>query len=593
MIPESLSPIANHLWQSALFAGAAWLLTLALRKNSARVRHWVWVAAALKFLVPFSLLIALGSFAPLRTVVVPTPTHFSNVMEQVSQPFTLTTVSSPMLATVPTAPSAIPAILLVIWACGFIGISISWLIRWRRVRSAVHAGSPVELGLPIRVISSPSFLEPGIFGVFRPVLLLPDGIFDQLTPDQWKSVVAHELCHVRHRDNLIGVIQMFVEAVFWFNPLVWWIGKRIFQERELACDEEVLRLGSESRVYAQSILRVCELYLESPVECVAGVSGSNLRRRIEGIMTNQIVRKLNGGRKLLLAGVGTLAVAVPIGIGVMNAPAVRAQSQPAAATPRFEVASIKRNLSGRAGWDGFKISRGSFTVANASVQMLMEGAFHLQKARISGGPAWFASDRFDINAKGDPNASRQQVLQMLQSLLMDRLMLVMHRETKDFPIYALVPLKKGSSKLRKPKEGVCAAQTEPRADPRTPPDQVDFMQSIPCGGVAAVGSPQGGFLWGKSVSLSSIADALSNLTDRPVVDRTGLSGAFEFELRWMSEGAQLPHDENERPQDTSPSTEAPSSIFVAVQEQLGLKLEPTKGPVEILVIDHLERPSDN
>jgi len=140
---------------------------------------------------------------------------------------------------------------------------------------------------------------------------------------------------------------------------------------------------------------------------------------------------------------------------------------------------------------------------------------------------------------------------MLQSLLMDRLMLLMHRETKDFPIYALVPLRKGSSKLRKPKEGVYAAKTEPRADPRTPPGQVDFMKSIPCGGVAAVGNPQGGALFGKSVSLSSIADALSNLTDRPVVDRTGFGGAFEFELRWMSEGPQLPRNENERPQDTS------------------------------------------
>src|SRR5262249_44343611 len=148
-------------------------------------------------------------------------------------------------------------ILFAIWMCGVVGISISWWVRWRRIRAAVRAGSPVDLGLPIRAISSPSFLEPGIFGVFRPVLLLPDGIFESLTPDQWKSVLAHELCHVRHRDNLIGLLQMFVEAVLWFHPLVWWIGKRIIQEREKACDEEVLRLGNEARTYAQGILKVC------------------------------------------------------------------------------------------------------------------------------------------------------------------------------------------------------------------------------------------------------------------------------------------------------------------------------------------------
>src|SRR5262249_7482977 len=147
--------------------------------------------------------------------------------------------------------------------------------------------------LPIRAISSPSFLEPGILGLFRPVLLLPEGILEHLSPEQWKSVVAHELCHVRHRDNLVGMVQMSIETVFWFHPLVWWIGKRIVQERERACDEEVLRLGSEPKDYAQGILKVCELYLESPVACVAGVSGSNLRRRIEGIMSNRTVIRMN------------------------------------------------------------------------------------------------------------------------------------------------------------------------------------------------------------------------------------------------------------------------------------------------------------
>jgi beta-lactamase regulating signal transducer with metallopeptidase domain len=172
----------------------------------------------------------------------------------------------------------------------------------------VRAGSVVEADAPVPAVSSPSFLEPGIFGVFRPVLLLPEGIFEQLTPEQWKSVVAHELCHVRHRDNLIGGVQMFVKALFWSHPLVWWIGKQICHERERGCDEEVLQMGYEPRVYAQGILKVCELYLESPVACVAGVSGSNLRKRIEGILRNRAARSLSWSRKALIGCAAAVAL---------------------------------------------------------------------------------------------------------------------------------------------------------------------------------------------------------------------------------------------------------------------------------------------
>src|SRR5262249_22143674 len=148
------------------------------------------------------------------------------------------------------AASTIPALLWTIWACGLLGISGSWWVRWRRIRAAVRAGSPVQLDLPIRAVFSPTLLEPGVFGVFRPVILLPEGILDRLTAAQLKGVIAHELCHVDHRDNLIAAVHMFVETVFWFHPLLWWIGKRMIEERERACDEEVLRLGGEPRAYA-------------------------------------------------------------------------------------------------------------------------------------------------------------------------------------------------------------------------------------------------------------------------------------------------------------------------------------------------------
>src|SRR5690349_10630665 len=213
MITDSLSPIANHLWQSTLFASAAGLLTLVLRKNPARVRQWAWVAASLKFLVPFALLTALGSRIEWRTAPALAP-EVSVVMGQVTQPFAVTTLSAPR-ATAPVTSNPLPNILLAVWACGFAGISISWGIRWRRIAAAVRAASPVQLGLPIRAVSSSSFFEPGVFGIVQPILLLPEGILDHLSPEQWRSVVAHELCHVRQRDNLIATLQMFVETVFW------------------------------------------------------------------------------------------------------------------------------------------------------------------------------------------------------------------------------------------------------------------------------------------------------------------------------------------------------------------------------------------
>ena len=126
-------------------------------------------------------------------------------------------------------------------------------------------------------MSAPGLVEPGVFGVFRPILLLPEGIGARLNEPQLEAILAHELCHVRRRDNLTATIHMAVQAVFWFHPLVWWLGARLVDERERACDEEVLRLGNRPQVYAAGILNICKLYVESPLACVSGVTGADLK----------------------------------------------------------------------------------------------------------------------------------------------------------------------------------------------------------------------------------------------------------------------------------------------------------------------------
>jgi bla regulator protein BlaR1 len=643
MIPDSLSPIANHLWQSTLFAGAAGLLTLIFRKNPASVRHWIWVAASLKFLVPFSLLVTLGSNVGWRTGPVSTPSGFPAVMDQVSAPFPEAAVSlSPSPS--PTAPrtNRLPLILWMAWAAGFTGIACAWWIRRRRITAVIRAGRPIELDLPVPAISSASFLEPGVFGIFRPVLLLPEGIFDQLSPEQMKSVLTHELCHIRRRDNLTGAIQMFIETTLWFDPLVWWIGNRIFQERERACDEEVLRLGNQPRAYAQGILKVCELYLESPVECVAGIAGgAYLRTRIDAILKYEAVVKLNLAKTCALIVAGIAAIAAPLAVGILNAPLLLAQALPipsdSAARPKFEVASIKpagpmqgrglAHVSVRAGIPGYCVQKDTFDQAQVSIRCYSLGkliwiwAFGIPPFRVVG-PAWMgdaASDwsdgpKFDISAKLPEGASRDQVPAMLRDLLATRFKLTTHREYREQPVYALVAAKGGLALQSASRnadalnaDALKAAVNSQKSEPsnmngvpfyvtRLPnPDgrgsEVWIMNSPRMGTVrkSEIGSPNYIERYeASSITLDGLADLLTiaGIEPEPVVNATGEQGRYQITLEMSTADLEAvrsgPHD----------YADIQSARVKAARDglkKLGLQLERRKAPVEVLVIDTLEK----
>src|SRR5262249_21614727 len=189
------------------------------------------------------------------------------------------------------------------------------------------------LGLPIPALASQSLVEPGVFGVANPVLLLPASLFERLNPDQRNAVIAHEMYHVRRRDNLTAAFHMFVETVFWFHPVVWWIGTRMLEERERACDEGVLSTGSEPRLYAEAVLSVCKLYVEAPLECVSGIAGGNLKGRIEAIMTKRIAHDLHFAKTLGLAIAAMATLLAPVFIGMLHAPAALAQAAVPAPLP--------------------------------------------------------------------------------------------------------------------------------------------------------------------------------------------------------------------------------------------------------------------
>ena len=348
MTYADLSPLGNHLWQSTVFAGAMWLLALTLRRNRAAVRYWLWLAASVKFLLPFSLLVSTGRELARRTAPSIEPPPWSSAVEQMSRPFRTSTAVHQIAA--PAAASPIPAILLGIWVCGIAAGIVFWLRCWREMRMARRTATPVAFDLPVPVLSSSTHLEPGVFGIRKPqpLLLLPEGITDRLAPGQLAAILRHEMCHVRRQDNLTAAIHMTVEVLFWFDPLVWWIRKRLIEERERACDEEVLRL-TDPQVYAEGILNVCKFYAESPPVCASGVTGSDLKKRIEKIMANHVVFRMNLARRLLLGAAGALLLGGPIVVGLLNVPQGHAQSgSQEAAGPAFEVASVKPTRLGSA-----------------------------------------------------------------------------------------------------------------------------------------------------------------------------------------------------------------------------------------------------
>jgi uncharacterized protein (TIGR03435 family) len=606
MISEWNSALANHLWQSTILAAIAWLLTLALRKNQARLRYRIWLVASLKFLVPFSLLVAIGTQVQWTSRTPITRPKLSAVVEQVTQPFTQMASLGAIASETPVhTTNFLPILLLAIWTCGFFTVVFSWLRRWQRVRSSMRMASALAIEAGVPVLSSPTLLEPGIFGIFRPVLLLPQGITEHLSSEHLKAIVAHELCHVRRRDNLAAAIHMAVEATFWFHPLVWWIGSRLVEERERACDEEVVRLGSKPAVYAESILKTCQFYLESPLTCVSGITGSDLKKRIVSIMTQRLADKLSFGRKVLLAGAATVMVTGPLLFGLVKSSHTTEESQPATTgpLPSFEVASVKPNHSGT---QMVRISNtpGRFSAVNLTPKMLIEFAYNIKGPELSGGPSWIDSERYDVDATtGDtPDDLRREGRemfnerrrQMLQAFLADRFKLTLSHQSKDLPIYELVVAKSGPKfhETTLPPPDPAAAPPDPSEPPR--PGQPfrgrGIMMSIRSGQLNMNGAP-----------MKAFADALSDQLGRKVLDKTSLTGNYDLSLQWTPDesqrgqffgGAGAPA--GRPPADSAPPPDASGpSIFTAIQEQLGLKLESGKGPVETLVIQGIERPAEN
>lgn len=288
--------ILNHFWQSAAVTLLVWVLTALLKNNRASVRYVLWMIASVKFLVPFSLLISAAHLIQSATTVAPHASKLGGLVLKSVQPYTISASSaSTVISYAGTAAPAADRIFVCcfwMWAVGTIVMLVLWFRSWLFVYRTVHHGLPVGEVAGIPLLECEGQLEPGVFGMLRPRILIPGDILSCVSAHELQTIYSHEICHIRRRDNFTAALHSFVHAIFWIHPAVWLIRSKLLDERERACDEYVIASGNNAEVYARSILNVCRFYVETDSRVVAGVSGGKLTQRILRIATNLSCRRL-------------------------------------------------------------------------------------------------------------------------------------------------------------------------------------------------------------------------------------------------------------------------------------------------------------
>ena len=288
-------------------------------------------------------------------------------------------------------------------------------------------------------------------------------------------------------------------------------------------------------------------------------------------------------RKLVLSTAGIVAVVVPIVFGFANAPQSWAQSQSqgtAAAAPnyQYDVASIKPSTTSGGGSLRPGFTPDGYSARITTIRRLMIAAYGVETFMIFGGPSWLGTERYDVEARMDPSVSdallklnpadRKLAQQkMLQALLADRFKLTVHWETKQMDEYTLVIAKNGPKiSVAKPGDTYANGLKGPDGQPI---------------GAGQVRVGRNGEIIYQGVPISTLVRLLAGIAEGPVIDKTSLTGTYDFTFQWPP------------PNQTTPLDPSGADFFDTIQDQLGLKLQQGKGPVEVIVIDHVERPSGN
>jgi uncharacterized protein (TIGR03435 family) len=584
--------LVHFLWQGVLIAAVYAAVRACIARASCPNTRYLLACVALAAMMAAPLL----TFGLLgRPDAVAASAHLADRVPAARQPTASTSVPANPVSTPKAAVSVGSAQFLpwvvAIWVVGAMAFSIRLIggcVVAARIRSTlVHPAPPewqrtlnrlkarVGVSRPVRLVISALVPAPAVVGWLRPVVLAPIGALAGLPAAQMEALLIHELAHIRRYDYLVNMLQSAVEALLFYHPAVWWISGHMRAERELCCDDVAVSLSGDAFTYA---LALADLESSRPSHGNAAMAANG------GSLADRIARLLGHPRppSQRLSGPGALASAILL---IVAAYAMFAQS---AGSPRFAVASVKRgaeftmdvpmSISARPG--------GRLTTTNAPLGHLIQRAYGVQPYQVVAGPAWINSDGYNIDAKPETDTDQKQMWLMLQTLLTERFQLQLHRETRELPVFALTATK-GGPKLPEPQSGPCNEVMPPRGPSggRIAP---------PCG-PGILGSGTGLTMEGLNLTMAKFTGFLGTLLGREVVDKTGFTRKFDLHLEFAADDliAGLPF--HGKPEDSAQAADpaARPSIMIAVQEQLGLKLESTKGPVEVLVIDRAERPTAN
>ncbi len=471
-----------------------------------------------------------------------------------------------------------------------------------------------------RRLTSASCAVPVTVGLLRPRIISPESA-KEWPAEQLAAVMAHEREHVRRRDPLFQWIALFNRALFWFHPLAWWLERRLGALAEEACDAAVIEQGHDAREYSMCLLDLARNVERegARVNVVAmAMPGVYLPERIKRIVAGVRAPRVSRAR-LALAGLVCAIPAALFASGTIERlpPLLRLSSLPALVIPRPPelIAQVKQAPAAAATTPTAKLEFDAASVRAAApfvpggqrprggpgtsdpermnfqyitMKLLLLTAYGLPANQIFG-PPWIDSEHYDITAKVPPGATKEQVNVMLQNLLADRFKLVVHREAREMPLYELT-VGKGGSKLKPYVEDPNAPTPErgkpnfgKDGNPIPPPGGIVLTMGGPTRRIAAARATVGG--------MPGLALTLGNELGRPVIDKTGLDGYYDYTLEFRPQGpAAAPPGQQPPPASDS---DAPD-IVTAVEEQLGLKLVAKKGPVEVVVVDSGEKaPTEN
>jgi beta-lactamase regulating signal transducer with metallopeptidase domain len=347
--------LANHLWQATLFSLLAFGAAALLTRAPARARYFVWLVAMTKFALPSALLFFLAAGTGLDPHSLPL-----RELRAESGALAVSPLLSPVTHTSPSPLSAeqaaretgpsdstkaepsrggggrVSGLLACLWLAGCAVLALSWFRKSRGLSSLLKKGVEVTSGREaealrrvrswfgmrrsVRLIVTPAVSEPGVWGVWRPVVVLPEGVSEGLDDDELEAVFMHELSHIERWDNLAGNFQRALCCVFWFHPVVWMIDRRLLAEREQACDDLVVRRGGANEVYANGIAKVCRYCMGWEVAGLAKVTGSDIKKRVERIITRRAGQRMSLPQATILAALSVGALTISLAAGAGNMP---------------------------------------------------------------------------------------------------------------------------------------------------------------------------------------------------------------------------------------------------------------------------------